>query len=102
MNWFRNILRTPIWALGKEPNNSVSTNVVKSQWRNNMWVMSPQGIGIIFKLGPQCEVHLVDPNGLTIGVSLLPVDQLRQAKWDEIPESRRSVDRERGYQLGYF
>lgn len=94
MNWFLNLFRK----------NTVdtSTDVVKSQWRNNMWVMTPQGIGVIFKLGPQCEIHLVAQDGSTSGVSLLPVDQLRQAKWDEIPESRRGVSRERGLQLGYM
>jgi len=75
--------------------------VIKSLWRNNMWVMAPQGVGVLFALGAPCIVHLVDEIGETKGVVQLPAEQLRQAKWDEIPESRRGVSRERGLYLGY-
>lgn len=76
--------------------------VVKSIWRNNMWVMTPLGVGVLFKLGEPNLVHLVDENGETQASEYFSSTQLRQAKWEEIPSVRRKVDREKGYQLGYF
>jgi hypothetical protein len=85
-----------------DPDN-VFTDVVKSIWRNNMWVMTPKGIGIMFKMGTPCCIHLVNPeNGLTIEPWFFPIGQLRQAKWEEIPECRRMISREKGRRLGYM
>lgn len=81
--------------------NKVETQIVKSIWRNNMWVMSPLGVGILFKLDAQCEVHLVNEDGTTKDVQLLPLAQLRQATFDEIPASRMKVTREKANYLGY-
>lgn len=92
---FLNFLKSTFSSVDSE------TEVVKSMWRNNMWVMSPKGVGIIFKLGDQCEVHLVNSDGTTKESVLLPVLQLRQATWDEIPAARQMVTRERGLYLGY-
>lgn len=93
MKWF-NLFK-------QNPDVSVETDLVKSIWRNNMWVMTPRGVGVIFALGEPVTVHLTDSNGLTVESVQLPSGQLRQALWDEIPESRRGVSREKGYRLGY-
>ncbi len=79
----------------------VETNLVKSVWRNNMWVMTPKGVGVVFSVGEPTIVHLVDSEGLTTESVQFPSLQLRQALWDEIPEVRRMVSREKGYRLGY-
>ena len=79
--------RTPVELLG---------------WRPNMWVMSPDGIGIIFKLGVESEVHLTDEKGLTIESKVYPIAVLRQAKFTEIPVFRRKVTKEVAANLGYF
>lgn len=71
-------------------------------WRPNMWVMTPDGIGIIFKLGMESEVHLTDDKGLTIESKVYPIGVLRQAKFTEIPVFRRKVTKEVAANLGYF
>jgi hypothetical protein len=83
------------------PPNIITTTIVKSLWRNNMWVMSPKGVGILFKMGQPCEVHIVDDQGLTVSTVLLPLEQLRQATFNEIPHPRRGVSEERAKLLGY-
>jgi hypothetical protein len=83
------------------PKNTKTTDIVKSLWRNNMWVMAPRGIGIIFKLGEPCVVHYVGENGLTVGEEQLPLQQLRQALYLEIPENRRG-DIDKARRLGYM
>lgn len=83
---------------------SVESTVFKSQWRNNMWVMSPYGVGILFKLGPMNDVHLVDvKTGETTSCISVTLENLRQAKLEEIPECRRNgITLERANYLGYF
>lgn len=79
----------------------VVTQVVKRAWRNNMWVMTPDGIGIIFQLSEPVVVHLVDKvSGLTLRSAHYASEQLRQAKFLEIPEVRRG-DKEKANKLGY-
>lgn len=70
-------------------------------WRNHMWVMTSDGVGIITKLGVDSEVHLVDENGETISVIVYPTISLRQAKHLEIPKSRRHPDVTIAKSMGY-
>lgn len=67
-----------------------------------MWVMTPDGIGIVFQLGEPSLIHLVDEIGETKSTAYFATTALRQALWEEIPEARRKIDREKGHQLGYF
>lgn len=71
-------------------------------WRNHMWVMTPDGIGIIFKLGVSSEVHLTDIDGLTIASKIYPTVVLRQAKFIEVPAKRRQFSKELAASMGYF
>lgn len=70
-------------------------------WRNNMWVMTPDGIGIVFKLGKDCEVHLTDSDGYTMQSKVYSILALRQATFDEIPKARRGFTRTTAFKLGY-
>ena len=71
-------------------------------WRNNMWVVTPDGIGIIFKLGVKSEVHLVDTSGVTVAVNVYDINVLRQASFAEIPSPRRRhISKEKAFALGY-
>lgn len=70
-------------------------------WRPNMWVVTPDGVGIIFKLGKICEIHLVDENGVTVLVREYNILSLRQAKFLEIPKARRGFSKETAASLGY-
>lgn len=71
-------------------------------WRNNMWVMTPDGIGIIFELGVESKVHLTDAQGLTILERVYPTQALRQAKLKEIPKERLKCSKAQANALGYF
>lgn len=70
-------------------------------WRTSMWVMTPDGIGIIFKLGTECEIHLTDRDGFTMASKMYPILSLRQALFSEIPQARRHFSKETAYSLGY-
>ena len=71
-------------------------------FRNHMWVMTPDGIGIVFKVGVETEVHLVDTAGVTITARTYPVNLLRQAKFTEIPSPRRrALSKEKAASMGY-
>jgi hypothetical protein len=88
-------------ALGFGKNTKVISNEVKSVWRNNMWVMTPEGPGIIFALGVPCVVHMVDTtDGTTVKSTVFDPSQLRQALYMEIPEIRRGP-KEKANRLGY-
>lgn len=78
----------------------INPTVSKSIWRNNMWVMTPEGVGIIFELREPVRVHLVDENGLTRADKEFPSNELRQARYLEIPYMRRG-DQEKAKRLGY-
>ena len=81
----------------KEP-----VNVIKN-WRNGMWVVaSGNRVGVLYKLGDPCEVHLVNPTtGETTNQISCQLTELRQAKFGEIPECRRGITKERAEALGY-
>lgn len=66
-----------------------------------MWVMTPDGIGIIFELGVISKVHLIGEDGLTKAEVSHPQAELRQALYKEIPECRRG-DKVVANNLGYF
>ena len=87
----------------RKANNAVSPVFVKKTgFRNNMWVMTPRGIGILFEYKfPLSTIHLINPNGETTKELSLSVTDLRQALWKEIPISRRGVSKEVGQYLGY-
>ncbi len=77
-------------------------NVIKN-WRNGMWVVaSSNRVGVLYRLGDPCEVHLVDrQSGETVEQIYCPLTELRQAKFGEIPECRRGITKERAEALGY-
>lgn len=89
--------------LRKKPKTEVLLPVVKKvQWRNNMWVVTEDGVGILFDYGPvDSVVHLVNPDGTTKESKTYKSLMLRQAKWNEIPQNRRGVDRTTANYLGY-
>lgn len=89
----------PIAMVEATPN--ATQGQIKSLWRNNMWVMTPKGVGVLFQLGEPCVVHLTHANGTFDQSWQFPSAQLRQALWDEIPEPRRACTREHGLYLGY-
>lgn len=68
-----------------------------------MWVQTQQNqTGILFVLGETCEVHLVNrTTGETIQSIQVPLGELRQAKWGEIPECRRGITKKQAEALGY-
>ena len=82
----------------------VLSEVNKAGWRNGMWVMTSKGIGIIFLLGYQTEVHLVDPKtGETYNKLLVPLQSFRLATFKEIPPSRKiGLSPEKAAFLGYM
>ena len=80
---------------------STAPITIKSTWRNNMWVMSPKGIGVLFSYAEPAEVHLVNEDGSTKEVFNTTLAQLRQAFYMEIPESRRGSP-EKAALLGYM
>lgn len=68
-----------------------------------MWVMTPNGIGILFTYQePVSTIHLVDEqDGTTKIVAFFSSNELRQAKYDEIPKCRRGASKEWFNQKGY-
>lgn len=87
--------------------------------RTGMWINSSNGVGILTQFiqpagGPDprkeelapgrpatlAEVHLVNDDGTTKLVIVLPIADLRQAKLNEIPGPRRPKAKD-GRQLGY-
>jgi hypothetical protein len=95
------MLFSDIWNGVFRSKNSVAlTQEAKTVWRNNMWVMSPDGIGIIFKLEEPVTVHLVNSDGVTIKEQQYQSSRLRIAKFEEIPACRR-CSYDRAVQLGY-
>lgn len=79
-----------------------STLVGYLGWRNNMWVMTPDGVGVLFKLGTESDVHLTDKDGITVDSKSYPILALRQAKFLEIPTPRRGFSKQTAANLGYF
>ena len=62
--------------------------------KEGKWIVVNQAIGILANISgfPVVEVHLTNQAGETIGVIQTHMDQIRVAKYLEIPESRRPVD----------
>lgn len=84
------------------PAKTGETAVALLAWRNHMWVVTPDGLGIIFKLGTETQVHLVDTNGHTVADKVYPITALRQAKFVEIPKCRLKCTKEEAHSMGYF
>ncbi len=105
MNWFKNLFKKqaePIEVPAPVVEQVVTvTNHVKSTWRNNMWVVTDKGVGIVFQIGEPTLVHLVDENGHTVNSVTVPFNSLRQARYAEIPAPRRG-DAEIARKLGYM
>lgn len=61
--------------------------------RNNMWVMTTEGIGILFQYNNSVStVHLVDPKTGSTKLEMgFDTKKLRQATYLEIPECRRGM-----------
>jgi len=76
--------------------------VFKSTWRNGMWVMTSKGIGIVFDLKNNL-VHLVNENGETVNALVATPSQMRQARFEEIPKSRKvGLTADQAAELGYM
>ena len=94
-----------MWPFTKKKEQEVkvipTTLVDYIGWRNNMWVMTPDGVGIVFKLGTEVDVHLTDANGDMITSKVYPILALRQALFKEIPQKRRGITKEVASTLGY-
>jgi len=70
--------------------------------RKGMWVSYQGSTGILtewYKDG-RCDVHLVAHDGTTREIIVVPLDQLVQATYEQIPESRRPSP-ERAAKFGY-
>lgn len=84
-----------------------------TNWRNNMWVMTKEGVGILFNMDhfPSVVIHLVNDDGTTIthlGADgkltndvWFNIDVVRQAKYLEIPKVRRGKDKKYFTDRGY-
>ena len=72
-------------------------------WSKGMWVMNQdQEPCILWVLGDPCTVHVIDKiTGETIKECTVSINDLRQARWGEIPECRRGITKEAGEALGY-
>jgi len=77
--------------------------VIPKGWRTGMWVMSPDSRpAIIHSMGDVCIIHIVNTStGETVESVSCPLNGLRQLKWAEIPECRRSITKEQAEALGY-
>jgi hypothetical protein len=104
-NWFKK--KAPVVVEPVEttivPDTEFRSTIQMVQFRQNMWVMTPRGVGILFRIGSPCEVHLVsEANGHTIDIISADLSTIRQARYDEIPGSRQGIDRDRAKSLGYL
>lgn len=92
---------TPISKRSALPHKSPPTNA--RAVRVGMWVVADDGqVGIVNAITPDgtAEFHRVGVDGLTQLVVMMPVTSLKQAKYEDIPESRRpaaGVARRYGY-----
>lgn len=84
--------------------NTDSTKVRRNEWRNGMWVVTSKGVGIIFQMGNDLLIHLVDPTtGETVNATIEHRQAVRQAKYDEIPTCRKvGLTKEKAAYLGYM
>jgi hypothetical protein len=89
-------------AVAVTKTTQVVTDKPKSIWRNNMWVMTPDGVGIMFAIAEPALVHLVSGDtGETVASKLYSTASLRQAKYAEIPACRQCSP-EKAARLGYL
>ena len=101
MNFFK-LFSDKTQEVFNQKQSFVLQSAPKSVWRNNMWVMTPDGVGIIFDLKEPVVIHLVSTmNGETIRTGYYQSEVVRQAKFDEIPACRQ-CSRERATELGYL
>lgn len=76
--------------------------VVNKTWKSGMWVVFQNKTAIIVNLNEQTEIHYVDGvTGETTGVGFVPMNVLRQARYNEIPTNRRPVSAAIAMELGY-
>ena len=68
-----------------------------------MWVMTEDGVGVLFKLGTwTSEIHLVDEeDGTTKLITTKSTSSIRQARYEEIPLCRRGASKEWFNKRGY-
>lgn len=72
--------------------------------RKGMWVVNDQGeVGIAHQIAADgsVEFHKVGVDGFTEMVLLLPIGELVQARYREIPAPRRTLTREQFAARGY-
>lgn len=72
-------------------------------WKQGMWITTSTGkVGILYKLSDPCNIHIVSRDtGETVEELVLPITELRQATWSEIPECRRGITKAQAEALGY-
>jgi hypothetical protein len=101
-NWFKK--KTPeVVEPVVVPDVEFRSTLQMVKFRLNMWVMTPHGVGILFKIDTPCEIHLVSPaTGETTSVVTADLANIRQARFDEIPGARQGIDRARAKELGYL
>jgi len=76
--------------------------VVNKTWKTGMWVMFQNKPALIAGLNEQTEIHYVDPvTGETTGVGFVPMNLLRQARYNEIPTNRRPASAALAMERGY-
>lgn len=76
--------------------------VVAKGWKKGMWVMYGEKIAILTDVSIPSEIHLVDTlTGETTEVIQVPLESLRQARYPEIPSSRRMITADKAKELGY-
>jgi len=80
------------------------TKLQRNEWRHGMWVMTSKGLGIIFQMGNDLLIHLVDPRtGETYNATIEHRQAVRQAKYSEIPTIRKlHLSKEKAELLGYM
>jgi hypothetical protein len=104
MDWFKWFKpKTQPQTLTIEPSVELKSSLQMVSFRENMWVMTPQGVGILFKIGQPCDIHLVnETTGETIKNINFLISDLRQARFHEIPASRQGISKEKATALGYL
>ena len=75
---------------------------VAKSWKTGMWVMHQDKIAILAAIDTPAEIHYVNPaTGENVGQALVPLDALRQARYIEIPATRRGISADAALELGY-
>ena len=93
----------------KSPAIEATAHTIKTQpkvynknWRQGMWVMCNDRIAILYKIGEPCLIHYVDSaSGETISEEATSLNNLRQARYVEIPTCRMGLSPEKALELGY-